>query len=148
MSNLSQTQLALVNRGLHEFLIYKKSTQYQKQSVKVSTGIHRTSNIQVNGKYQYTSVPLRHMPSSYLELIKGKRAITVPLSSFMKPKLPNVHKVLSPLYVLLIIFGGVLTANLGAISTAIGFYKFLGNLGVVLTILGAVVYLHYTYRKL
>ena len=110
----------------------------------------------MNGNYRHAGVSLlrgTRAPSTYMTTIQGivverKKPLTeILLTSFMKPELPNMHKILSPFYVLLAIFGYVLVANLGIISSAIGFYKFIANLGVILTIVSAIVYLLYTYRN-
>lgn len=146
---MSQIQLSPSKRGVREILIRKTPSKFQMRGVQISTATLRTTTIKLNCKYQYTNpVPPRQQSSTYVKLMKGRLTTTLPLSTFMEPPLSSIHKILSPLYVLLVIFGSVLTANLWAISTPFGFYEFLGNLGVVLTIIGAIVYLHYTYKKL
>ena len=154
---MSQTNLKLIKNDVRKFLVFKQSVQFSTKNVQASKGMRVLNNIPMNGNYRHVGTSLLRVtrtPSTYTTRIqgivvgRGKNLVEIPLTRFMKPELPNMHKILSPFYVLLAIFGYVLVANLGIISTAIGFYKFIANLGLVLTIVSATVYLLYTYRNL
>lgn len=157
MADLSKMEFVQVARDVHKkkVQIFTKPVKYRAHAhgSMFSVGAHRIGKIPTNGEYRaYSSIGARG-PSTYTTIIrgftlKGKPVKTIPLPAFMKPELLNIHKVLAPLYVLFAIFGSVLVANIGIISTANGFYKFIANLGIVLTVISAIIYVAYTYKRM
>lgn len=153
--NLSKTSLKLVKNDVHRSLIFQQSVKPSIKGVHVSKGIYKFRDISMNGSYRHAGIALSQTaraPSIFKRTMKGivvrqEPVSMIPLTSFMKPEFPNIHKVLAPLYVLLGIFGSVLIANIGMISTAIGFYQFIANLGIVLTIASAIVLLWHTFKS-
>lgn len=152
--NLSQTELKLSGVNIRSFKVFGEATGYQENVITVSKGGYQISSIPINGQCsRYAGVSVARAPSAYATaiagiVVAGKSVSTIPLTSFMKPELLNIHKVLAPLYVLFAIFGSVLVANIGIISTAIGFYQFIANLGIFLTIASAIVLLWHTFKNL
>lgn len=119
-------------------------------STKTLTSLKNTSQTRVfvEGNYAYSRLAnTQKQCVEITEKFSTLKLIEVPLVQFFRPELPNIHKALSPFYVILALFASVLVVNIGVISTNIGFYQFISNLGIFTTILAAIAYVYLVYRR-
>lgn len=123
---------------LYRIRLIPQASVTQKMKIMMNGHYSHYTNISnISGK-QSLEVPIRF----------GREKIEdLPLSTFMKPLLPNIHKALSPFYVILVLFGTLLAINIGIITTAVGLYQFVSNLGVFVTAIGATAYVYILHKR-